>query len=79
MPGFFKKVPHMSIKEIISLREESDTGGALNRFRSGLAEIVTSRDLWIAHDFKEFKARAMQVSDNTIRSAFEILEKRKLF
>jgi hypothetical protein len=78
VPGLIKKASSMSIAEIIELREQSDHTDALGHFRSGLAELVQSHNLWEAEKFRDFENEAYEIYRQNILPAFEDLEGKRI-
>lgn len=77
VPGLFQELDNLTVKDILTLRENSDQKGALESFRTGIAEIVTSTGLWKINNFREFKNEAYHIIDKTILPAFKALEEKR--
>ncbi len=76
VPEAIKNASHLSIPEILNLRQHSNKKDALERFRNGLAELVKSQDLWETAKFADFENEAYRVYSHKVLPAFEELEDR---
>jgi hypothetical protein len=78
VPEAIKKASHLSIPEILNLRQQSNQKDALERFRNGLAELVQSQDLWENAKFADFENEAYRIYSHKVLPAFEELEDRRV-
>jgi hypothetical protein len=76
VPEAIKKAAHLSVQQILDLRQTSNQKHALAKFRKGLAELVQSQDLWENAKFADFENEAYRIYNRNILPAFEELEDR---
>ncbi len=77
IPEVIKNASGMSIEEIIELREKSKYKEVLSKYRSGIADLVLSHDLWEVKTFQDFEEEAYKIYKKNILPAFEALEKKR--
>jgi hypothetical protein len=78
IPKLIKQASDMSFEEIIHLRNESNKKDDLNKFRSVIADLVCSEDLWNATEFSDFKDKAHEIGRKKILPAYKALEEKRV-
>jgi hypothetical protein len=76
VPELFDKIPGMTVKQVMALRQRADTKDALAAFRAGMARIVTDRAIWEAKDLQAFRAELVKTVDKVLKPAYEDLDRK---
>ena len=79
VPDLLKRLKDMRIEEAIELRERPETKEALSDYRRGIAEIVTSEELWRIKTIADFEEAIESVVDQKIKPSFEALGEKRQF